>query len=152
MQPYFKKFLFKVGSKPTGEYVYTRDRVSIFGALGEKESYFETTEEYCNSQNYIKFLKNLLEKYGKIVIIVDGASYHFEKEIIKPFYEENKENLVVFQLPAYSPELNPIEQWWIPVKEHLANTFWFTKKEFKEKLIEGLKISPKPKLYDYYLR
>jgi transposase len=152
MEPYFKRFLFKVGSKPTGDYVYTKDRVSVFGALGEEDFYYETTEKYCNWKNWLKFVINLLKKYGKIVIIIDGASYHFQKKHVQNFYDYNDKNLVVFQLPPYSPELNPIEQFWEPVKEHLANTNWFTKKKFKEKLIEGLETCTKPKLYDYYLR
>ena len=151
MQPYFRRFLFKVGSKPKGDYVFSKNRISVFGALGEKNSYFETTNDYCNWKNYLSFLKNLLKKYKNIVIVIDGARYHFEKEHIQKFYEENKKNLVVFQLPAYSPELNPIEQWWIPLKEYLANSFWFTKEEFKKQIVNGLKICPKPKLYDYYI-
>ena len=152
MEPYFKRFLFKIGSKPIGEYIYTKQRISVFGALGVDDFYYEMTEEYCNWETWLKFIKNLLKKYGKIIIVIDGAKYHFEKEHIQKFYEENKENLIIFQLPAYSPELNPIEQYWRYVKEHLANTFWLTKKEFEENLGHGLENCFKPKLYDYYLR
>ncbi len=152
MEPYFKRFLFKIGSKPRGEYVYTKERISVFGALGVNDFYFEITEEYCNWQTWLIFITNLLKKYGKIVIIIDGAKYHFEKEHVQKFYAENKENLIIFQLPAYSPELNPIEQYWRYVKEHLANTSWLIKKEFERNLVYGLKNCFKPKLYDYYLR
>lgn len=152
MEPYHRQFLFKIGSKPTSNYIYTRQRISVFGALSNDSFYYETTEKYCNWKNYLKFINNLLNKYKKIVIIIDGAKYHFEKKHVQNFYNYNDKNLVVFQLPAYSPELNPIEQYWRYVKEHLANTNWFNKEEFKQKLIEGLENSFKPKLYDYYLR
>ncbi len=152
MQPYLRKFLFKIGSKPIGEYIYTKDRISVFGALGTDDAYFETTEDYCNWETWLVFIKNLFEKYGKIVIIIDGAKYHFEKKHVQKFYEENKENLVVFQLPPYSPELNPVEQWWIPLKENLANSFWFTKNEFADSIVKSLENCSKPKLYDYYPR
>lgn len=152
MEPYHKRFLFKVGSKPTADYNYTQQRVSVYGALGIEDFYYETTEEYRIWENWLVFLNNLLGRFEKIVIVIDGAKYHFEKEHVQKFYEDNKDNLVVFQLPAYSPELNPIEQHWIKIKEHLANTHWFTKEEFKQKLIEGLETASLSKLFDYYTR
>jgi len=151
MEPYFRKFLFKIGSKPTSNYVYTKQRISVFGALGIDDFYYETTEKYCNWKSWLKFIHNLKLKYGKIVIIIDGASYHFEKKHVQNFYNYNDKNLVVFQLPPYSPELNPIEQHWIKIKEYLANSFWKSKKDFKEKLVEGLENTSKTKLFQYYL-
>lgn len=95
----------------------------------------------------------MLRKYGKILIVVDGAKYHFEKEHVQKFYEENKERLVVIQLPPYSPELNPIEQVWKKVKKWLAITPWASEKEFEMKLTEALNNSDfMVKMFEYYLR
>ena len=109
------------------------------------------TEEKCNFQTYLQFLKSLIRKYGKIVIVVDGAKYHFEKKHIQKFYEENKERLVVIQLPSYCPDLNPIEQVWKKIKKWLAITIWATKEEFERKLVEALN-NPDfmVKMFDYY--
>jgi len=63
-----------------------------------------------------------LRKYGKILIVVDGARYHFEKKHVQKFYEDNKQRLIVVQLPPYSPNLNPIEQVWKKIKKWLAIT------------------------------
>ena len=82
------------------------------------------------------FLDNLLRKYGKIVIIIDGSKYHFEKEHVQKFYEENKDYLKVVQLSAYSPELNPIEQVWKKTKKWLSIAIWGTKEEFKSGHLE----------------
>ena len=46
------------------------------------------------------------------VIIWDGAGYHKSKSLQKP------ENITLIQLPAYSPELNPIENLWHYLKSH----------------------------------
>lgn len=46
------------------------------------------------------------------VIIWDGAGYHRSKQLQKP------ENITLIQLPAYSPELNPIENVWHYLKSH----------------------------------
>ena len=96
------------------------------------------------------FLDDLLRKYGKIVIVIDGSKYHFEKEHVQKFYEENKDYLKVVQLPAYSPELNPIEQVWKKTKKWLSIAIWGTKEEFKTELLNALDSpSIKVKMFDY---
>lgn len=153
MKPYLTRGIFLKGSKPTIKIVHTRKRRSIFGALSENEFSAQLTEERCNAQTWLQFLKSLLRKYKKILIVVDGAKYHFEKKYVQKFYEEKKDTLVVVQLPPYSPELNPIEQVWKKVKKWLAITPWATEKEFEMKLVEALNNPTfKVKMFDYYLR
>ena len=124
----------------------------MFGALSENEFSAQMTEEKCNAQTWLMFLGSLIRKYGKILIVVDGAKYHFEKELVQKFYEDNKHGLVVIQLPPYSPNLNPIEQTWKKIKNWLAITPWATEKEFEMKLAEALN-NPDfmSKMFGYYL-
>jgi transposase len=50
------------------------------------------------------------------VLVMDGAGYH-EKAIAKP-----PSNISLLTLPAYSPELNPVENVWQFIRQnHLAN-------------------------------
>lgn len=151
MKPYLTRGWFRKGSKPTVKCVHTKKRRSVFGALSEHEFSAQLTEEKCNSQTWLQFLRSLLRKYGKILIVVDGAKYHFEKKHVQKFYEENKHRLVVMQLPSYSPELNPIEQVWKKVKKWLAVTPWATEKEFEMVLVGALN-NPnfKVKMFDFY--
>ena len=121
--------MFRKGSKPTIKCIHTKKRRSVFGALSQDEFSAQLTEEKCNFQTWLQFLKSLLRKYGRIFIVVDGAKYHFEKDHIQKFYKENEQRLVVMQLPPYSPELNPIEQVWKKIKKFLAITPWATEKE-----------------------
>ena len=120
--------------------------------MSENEFTAQITEEKCNAQTWLQFLKSLLRKYKKILIVVDGARYHFEKSLVQKFYEENKHKLVVLQLPPYSPNLNPIEQVWKAIKKWLAITPWATENEFEMKLVEALN-NPDfmVKMFDYYL-
>ena len=61
--------------------------------------------------SYIQFLQQLLQKFDShIFLIEDGAPYHGESSV-KSFKEENKDQLTIEQLPAFSPELNPIEKY-----------------------------------------
>lgn len=124
----------------------------MFGALSDLEFSAQMTEEKCNFETYLMFLKSLIRKYGKVLIVIDGAGYHFEKEHVQKFYEENKEKLVVMQLPPYSPELSPIEQTWKKVKKWLAISIWSNKDQFMMRLVESLN-NPnfRTKMYEYYL-
>lgn len=110
------------------------------------------TEEKANAQTWLQFLKSLLRKYKKIIIVVDGAKYHFEKALVQKFYEDNKDKLIVIQLPPYSPKLNPIEQTWKKIKKWMAITPWGSKDEFEMKLVETLN-NPDfmSKMFEYYL-
>ena len=50
------------------------------------------------------------------VIVVDGAKWH------QPYLADKFKNITIIKLPPYSPELNPIEQVWIWLRQHhLAN-------------------------------
>jgi len=152
MTSYLTKGWFRKGSKPVVKTAYGKGRMSVFGALSQGEFSAQMTEERCNNQTYLQFLKSLLRKYGKVLIVIDGAKYHFEKKHVQKFYEEKKDILKVIQLPAYSPELNPIEQTWKKVKKWMAISVWATKEEFEMKIAEALnKRDFMTELYEYYV-
>lgn len=151
MEPYVAKGWFPRGSKPIILTGYEKAKFSVFGALSKDLFTAKITEEACNHETYLQFIRSLLRKYKKILIVVDGASYHFEKEHVQRFYKNKEEELIVLQLPPYSPELNPTEQVWKKLKKWLAITPWSTKEEFEQKLVLALN-NPDfmAKLYDYY--
>jgi len=152
MMPYLTKGWFLKGSKPVVKTTHNNGRISVFGALSQSEFSAQMTEEKCNNQTYLQFLKSLLRKFEKVLIVIDGAKYHFEKENVQKFYEERKNVLKVIQLPAYSPELNPIEQTWKKVKKWLAISIWATKEEFEMKIAEALNNKDfRVKMYEYYV-
>ncbi len=152
MMSYLTKGWFRKGSKPVVKTAYGKGRISVFGALSQNEFSAQMTEEKCNNETYLQFLKSLLRKYEKILIVVDGARYHFEKKHIQRFYEEKKDVLKVIQLPSYSPELNPIEQTWKKIKKWMAMSIWATKEEFEIKIAEALnKQEFMTPLYEYYV-
>ena len=63
-------------------------------------------------------------------IILDQSGYH-RSQAVKDFTKNNNINLHF--LPAYSPNLNPIERLWKVMNEQVRNNRFFTSaKEFKE--------------------
>jgi transposase len=62
-----------------------------------------------NTDVMLRFLKRLLKQMGrKVFLIVDGHPVH-RSYAVKKFVAKRKDQIQMFHLPAYSPELNPDE-------------------------------------------
>jgi transposase len=150
--PYITYGWFKKGSKPVIKYLHNRKKKHrVLGALSKDHFFHQFTEENFNSNVFEQFLLLLIEKFGKVVIVIDQARYHTSYHM-QEFYELYKEILHVEYFPSYSPELNPAEQVWRKVKRWLGFTLWTNKDELKEQIItafeSGLARVP---IYEYLL-
>ena len=66
-------------------------------------------EGSMNAQVLIRFLKRLIKNSGrKLFVILDNLRVHHAK-IVQEWLEEHREEIELFYLPSYSPELNPDE-------------------------------------------
>lgn len=103
----------KRGEKVIG-YVYGRkySRVGIVAAQIEKKiiSPFQY-KGTMNSQLFEEWFENQLlrELPSESVIVMDNAAFHRKKQL--NLIAQNKGHSIMF-LPAYFPELNPIEHFW----------------------------------------
>jgi transposase len=93
--------------------------VNVIGCIGVfGESHFLTTSGTIDSEFVIAFLNSLHEAYPTILfsVYLDGAKIHWSGKLI----EYLKENTWVHfrKLPAYAPELNPIELLWADLKNN----------------------------------
>lgn len=63
------------------------------------------------------FLKQLSEVHPEhhLLLVLDGAPSHRSKEITYP------QNVSLLELPAYSPELDPVERWFQEFRRELSN-------------------------------
>ena len=89
-----------------------------------------------NSQKFLEFIKRLHKHNKKLCIIVDNARWHLTNKVLN-FIKVNKIKIV--RLLAYSPELNPIEQYWQNVKKWLGTRIWFSIKELEKELRAALR-------------
>jgi putative transposase len=105
-----------------------RDKVSVIGALTLSPIdhhlgfYFQTLPHgYFGAEPVVGFLRHLLRHLrGKVVVIWDGGTNH-NGPIIRKFLKRNR-RLSLVRLPAYSPDLNPVEFVWSWLKwGRLAN-------------------------------
>ena len=67
-------------------------------------------------QHHIKVISEAVTAGKHAVLVVDKASWHVTGKLKLP------ENISIIPLPAYSPELNPVEQIWQQLRQQsLAN-------------------------------
>ena len=70
---------------------------------------FMIYKDKMNSQTLIKFMKRLIKGSSrKLFLILDNLKVH-HSYIVKDWLKEHKDEIEVFFLPSYSPELNPDE-------------------------------------------
>lgn len=83
------------------------------------------------------FLEELSTRYSTshLGLVVDGASSHRAHDLIKV-----PENITLIPLPPYSPELNPVENFWKELKkEGFYNSCFHSLKEVEDLLELKLK-------------
>jgi len=147
LEPYFIKGWFKIGSKPIKKYALNRSqKIHAFGALSAKRRFVKLSDK-INSRKFLAFVKRLKKNIRKLCIVVDNGRWHLTKEI-KKFVKENK--IIMIRLPPYSPETNPIEQYWKNNKGYLATKAYFDKKSLVNEVKKSLsKNNLVPNIYDY---
>lgn len=113
-----------------------REKVNVISAINNKGKLrFILYDTGFNGHIFIEFLQRLLHKQKTpITLIVDGHKSHFTKEV-KEFVSGSSGRLKIYQLPPYSPELNPDELVWNNAKQTVAKAKHTpSKKTFKEKV------------------
>ena len=76
---------------------------------------------------------NEINREEKIYIQTANAKIHWTLDALK-FYSEN--NITVVDWPAYSPDLNPIENIWADIKSKLNGKRFASIKQLETKLIK----------------
>jgi len=98
------------GEKPVVRLVARKSHVSMISAINNGGKVrFMMYRDAMHSELLIKFMTRLTNDAGrKVFLILDNLRVHHSKKVTT-WLEEHKEQIEVFYLPAYSPELNPDE-------------------------------------------
>jgi len=131
----------KKGQQPTIKTSGIRKGCKVFGLIDYFTGRFfhKTIESKFNSETYIDFLKGILSKTRKhIVLIHDGAPYH-RSAAVKEFIEKRANRLTIYKLPAYSPDFNHREKVWKAIKKDETHLQYFpTFESLQQKVGEAL--------------
>lgn len=117
------------GHQPQVKTTGLRKGYKVFGAIEffSGRLIYQGTEARFQSDSYQSFLQYLLSQVsGTIILIQDGARYHTSKST-REFLELHKQRLLVYQLPSYSPDYNPIEYLWKKIKSQATHNRYFAK-------------------------
>lgn len=100
-------------------------RINWFGAYNFTDGdCFIWEDGPCNSANCMRFLtllaKRLEDEKRQVVLIWDGASYHRSRKVRAL---AKKLGFNILPLPAYSPDLNPIEGLWKWMREDVTHHY-----------------------------
>jgi len=129
--PYITRGWFIVNSRPTTKIINnSHQKICVFGALGIGKSITKLSPK-INGKKYLAFIKRLNKQYKKLCLIVDNARWHLTKDVMN--FIKIKQIKLIRLLP-YSPELNPIEQYWKNVKKWLGTRVWSSFPELKKQL------------------
>jgi len=129
----------KKGHDKAIETTGSRTRLNLVGAIDLNNLAAAQVRRYdkVNGETIQHFFTELRAHNGsdkRIHVILDGAGYH-RAQVVKD--KATELNIELHYLPAYSPNLNPIERLWKVMNEHVRNNKYFaTAKEFREKIDE----------------
>jgi transposase len=117
---------------PTGEQPEVptsgkRKGYKVFGLIDyfSGRFFYKGQEGRLNSESYVAFLRDVLSQTRRhVVVIQDGARYH-TSQAMQDFFKAHVARLTIEQLPAYSPDFNPIEHLWKKVKKEATHLKYF---------------------------
>ena len=102
------------GIRPSVPCHHIREYRYVYGAVEPLtgESCF-LIMPYCNTVCMNLFLQELSKQFPDDILLLccDGAAWHKSKAVEIP------DNIVLFHIPPYTPEMNPIEQIWKEIRK-----------------------------------
>ena len=124
------------GIRPVVPCLRVREYVYAYGAVSPRDGEMVSLVlPKANTTCMNIFLEEVAIRYPDdiILMVVDNASWHKSKGLIIP------ENIKLYPLLPYTPELNPIEMIWDELREKFfKNDFFKTLSLVMDRLCEGL--------------
>jgi transposase len=110
------------GHTPVLQHSFNWKQLSAIAGLSFWQFYFRFFPGAIHSEQIIEFLGALKRQIKRpLMIIWDGVATHRSRKV-KTWLEELDGHIAIARLPAYAPELNPVEAIWAYLKKHeIAN-------------------------------
>ncbi|WP_222914137.1 IS630 family transposase [Natrinema sp. SYSU A 869] len=140
---------FPRGTRPAVELSGQRDWTCLLGAITEDgDRFFSRFEEYVTAAHAKNFILALCNEFqDNLIVVLDGAPY-FQASAVTDLAA--RDDLAFVTLPAYSPELNPVEECWRQLKSALSNRFFDSLSELTTAIDTALDQLSIPKVSNYF--
>ena len=115
--------------------------LNVVGLMNRKSKlFFEVLESTFNTDKLICFMDNFVaQTVKKTVVILDNSPIHRSNKFKAKIAEWEEQDVYIFFLPPYSPELNLIEILWRRIKYHwLSFDAYLCFQNLKERLFDVL--------------
>jgi transposase len=100
------------GQTPVLQYSFTWKQLCAIAGVTFWNFYFRLFPGSIKSPQLVEFLTALTRQIkGKLLIVWDGLKAH-KSRLVREFVESQGDRIVLDYLPAYAPELNPVEYVW----------------------------------------
>ena len=106
------------GQAPVIKEWQTRDHLSVMGGITrDAKFYCLVRRKSLNGLHTVEFLKHLMRYLGRrLLVIWDGSPIHRRVDVSDFLASREGQGIHVERLPAYAPDLNPIEEAWQHLK------------------------------------
>ncbi|TMT87014.1 IS630 family transposase [Haloterrigena sp. H1] len=140
---------FPRGTRPSVELSGRRDWTCLLGAITEDgDRFFSRFEEYVTADHAKHFILALCKEFEEdLIIVLDGAPY-FRASAVTDLAA--RDDLAFVTLPAYSPELNPVEECWRQLQSALSNRFFDSLSELTAAIDTALDQLSIPDMSNYF--
>ena len=111
------------GQTPQLVFSHSWGKLSIIAGITWWEFYFRLYRGSIKSRQAVEFLGHLRRQIpGKLLVIWDGLAVH-RSRAVQRYVERTQGDIVLARLPAYAPELNPVEYLWNHLKYGILSNF-----------------------------
>ena len=115
-----RKLWSRVGDPVTVSRHGRRDKTIVYGTLAEDGIRLMWQYGRFDGSMFVRYLKEVRRKWGKILPVMDNVSQHKHREVRK--YLEEHDEMEILYLPTATPRLSAAESVWKDAKYRLVTS------------------------------
>jgi len=98
-------------------------QLSVIAGLSYWRFYFRFFPGSIKSPQIVQFLQALHRTIGRKLLIIGDRLQAHRSRLVRHFVEQQRAQIALEYLPAYAPDLNPVECIWGYLKSHAIPNF-----------------------------
>ena len=140
---------FRRNSQPSVELSGLRDWTCLLGAVTEDgRTFFSRFSEYVTAEHAKHYILALCNEFkDDLIVVLDRASY-FRALEVRALAE--RDDLELVRLPAYRPDLNPVEECWRQLESALGNRYFESLEDLTKTIDSSLEQLNIPNVSQYF--